>query len=281
MGSTRCGFIAFDLETTGLIEEGLPLPEVLCAATMIMRRVDDGHGRFLTEPTRTWPSRELEPAARPPRPMDTAELLQLVDYLWEYCGRCDMSQGPADLRVLAWNGIGYDFKLLHMHFEASPHPRAAYGASVVKQLALASCDPMLAFVFGRGFPVGLQATASVLPSGPMYKNGSGADCQQQWLEGTDEDRLAVLHYCANDVEMTAGVFASLEATGSIRWCAKSGKLNEWRPAGGRTELCAPVDEIMARKFADNSFMRRDRVTGKLDPSKAVPTKAQFVGWLSL
>ena len=169
------GFVTFDLETTGLIEEGAPLPQVLCAATMVMHRIEGVAGKFSTEPTVTWPSQEGLPESRPPIPMDTDQLLVLVDYLCECCG-------TGEVRLLAWNGVGYDLRLLHALFTSSGHPRAQEAALRVKQLALCSCDPMLAFAFGRGFPVGLQATASVLPSGAMYKTGEGVECEHQWME---------------------------------------------------------------------------------------------------
>ena len=89
----------------------------------------------------------------------------------------------------------------------------------------------------------------------------------------------MLQYCANDVEMTAVVYAAAEALGSIRWLARSGKVNAWKPPNGAEAFNAPVEKVMTRPFADNSFMRRDRSTGKLDMTKTVPTRSQFVGWL--
>lgn len=268
------GFVCLDLETTGLMEPGAPLPQVLCAATLVMNRIDGVLGKFSPETTITWPRQEGPPEVRPPRAMSTEELLVLVDYLWQHCA-------AGELRVLAWNGVGYDLKLLYMHFvaTAADNPCAAAAADKIKQLTMGSCDPMLAFAFGKGFPVGLQAAAEVLPSGAIFKTGQGAECNEQWMEGTDRDRLAVLQYCANDVEMTAMVFCAAEAAGSLRWCSKGGKLNEWRPPRGAQDINAPVHRIMNGTFADNSFMRRDRATGQINHEKSVPTAEQFVGWL--
>ena len=271
--SKTLGFICIDLETTGLISPGAPLPRVLCAATMRLTRVDDAPGRFSTESARTWPAAlDQPPESRPPQPMTLEQLLELSDYLWECCA-------DTGFRLLAWNGVGYDYRLLWLIFgEGGSNERFRTACARIKQLALESVDPMLTFTFARGFPISLQAAAVVMPIA-MYKTGEGADCERLWLEGSDEDRLHVLKYCVNDVEMTATVYASAEAAGRVTWRTKRGKTSAWVPQYGTSAICLPVQQVMQTPFADNTFMRRDPNTGQIDNEKEIPSRAQFVSWL--
>jgi hypothetical protein len=266
-------FLSFDVETTGLIGDGPDLPELLCAAALILE--SDGSVCTSYDPV-TWPKCPLDDASTPDdlpaRVMNKTELLDLVDYMWTLCAH------PKDMRVLAWNGVGYDLRLLYMHCIRVGTASGMIAADRVREMALASCDPMLNFAYRKGFPVKLSAAAKLL-SLPMSKNGEGAECADIWLKGDRMGRIDVLRYCANDVAMTAAVFAEMQRTGSLKWQTRSGKSAEWRPPKGSGELFAPCSETMKWAFANNDFMRTD-IHGIIDHTLSVPCPDGFVGWLN-
>jgi hypothetical protein len=95
------------------------------------------------------------------------------------------------MRVFAWNGVGYDLRLLYMHCIRMQTAAGMVGADHIQEMALASCDPMLNFAYRKGFPIKLSAAAKVM-SLPMDKTGDGAECAKLWLDGDSSDRIGVL-----------------------------------------------------------------------------------------
>jgi hypothetical protein len=269
-------FLSFDIETTGLIEDGhesAKLPELLCAAALVVE--SDGTVCASYEPI-TWPEVQTTQSHAcniPARVMNKGEVLSLVDSIWSICAH------PADMRILAWNGVGYDLRLLYMHCTRMGTAAGMVAADHVREMALASCDPMLNFAYRKGFPVKLSAAAKLISAAPMSKTGEGAECADKWLNGDYSSRIDVLRYCANDVAMTAAVFAEMQRTGALKWETRAGRQAEWRPYSS-DELIAPCLETMKWEFANNDFMRRD-ANGKIDNTRSVPCPDGFVGWLDV
>jgi hypothetical protein len=75
-------FLSFEVETMGLIGEGLVLPELLCAAALIVE--SDGTACTLYEP-KTWPDISCPPNDLPARVMNQAEVLALVEDIRSLC----------------------------------------------------------------------------------------------------------------------------------------------------------------------------------------------------
>jgi hypothetical protein len=265
-------FLSFDVETTGLMCDEEELPELLCAAALVVEV--DGSICASYAPM-TWPAMPTGDSDIPARVMNGSEVLGLVAHMWSLCGDPAVPE-PERMRVLAWNGIGYDLCLLYKHCQRFSTAAGIVAADRVSQMALASCDPMLNFTYRKGFPVKLSAAAKAL-SLPMSKTGEGAECAMNWMTGDRTDRVHVLEYCANDVVMTAAIFQEMQRTGSIKWVTRSGKRAEWRPPANSGELAAPCSEVMTWTFANNDFMRSKN--GTLDWEMSVPCPESFVGWL--
>lgn len=276
------GYVAFDVETTGLLSDAAPPPSVLCAVTQVLRRCGAG---YACDPARVWTrdarGAELGPDLAPgPDTLGTEGLVALVDALWELCG--SQVPRPRRLRVLAWNGVGYDLRVLHAHCVAARTPDADRAADYVRTMAWDSCDQMLCFAFRRGFPVKLSAVSAALPN-PRRKTGDGADCARLWGEEDEVARAGVVRYCANDVEMTAAVLVATERAGAVPWVTSRGGVRRWVPLNGPHELTAPPSELCRWTFADNEWMRRrDPATSALLPGERdrdLPSAAGYLGWL--
>ena len=268
--ATTDKFVVIDIETTGLFaeDETAPPPDILCVATAMTTNGTDvdviESVQIDSKTARTWPE---DSSDIPAQAMTPAQILELVDYLW-----CAHLQG---MRLLAWNGVGYDFRVLWMHCHRMCTPQSIVAAERVRTMTLKCCDPMLNFTFRKGFPIKLAAAAAMLLP-PMSKTGDGADCAQNWLQGTNQDRADVLAYCTNDVLMTCAVFSHAVTTGGLTWRTQGGTSRCWKPASGPQELTATCEEVSRWNFADNDWMRKKNETGR-----TLPTADQFVGWLLL
>lgn len=184
---TDRGYVSFDIETDSLLpapfddDQGVP-PVVFCAATMEMTRTAVG-GAYQLCPARSWPLPEQVRAEG----MTAADLESMVDYLWHAWTR-------RGLRLLAWNGLGFDLRVVAAHLRHVPR-----ATERLLDLAWSCCDPMFAFFKERGFPVGLNAVARA-GAATIVKSGHGADVCDAWAQG-EEARVGVLAYCCRDVEV--------------------------------------------------------------------------------
>jgi hypothetical protein len=251
--ATSVGYVSFDIETDGLLPSEFndrvdTPPAVFCAATMELRRAGQP-GAFLTEPARSWPTAADVSEA----PMTQQQIVELVEYMWE-------AWKVRGLRVLAWNGAGFDLRILAAHVRDLPQ-----WYERVVELAWSSCDPMFSFFMAKGFPVGLNAVARA-GRGSVCKNGHGADVSALWAEGHAQ-RVGVLAYCCRDVEVTAVVLSEIDATGHIRWITKSGKTSVYKASNGAYGALASVRSANAMRKPDTSWM------------SAPIDKSNFVGWL--
>jgi hypothetical protein len=253
--STDQGYVVFDIETNSLIPAGFidavdSPPCIFCVATMEMQRAG-ADGAYYLQAARSWPSADSVTEL----PLSAIQICQLVDYMWN-------SWNDRGLRICAWNGAGFDMRIIAAHVKHCPvtHDRAL-------KLTWELCDPMFAFFMTKGFPVGLNAVAKAGRAG-FCKTGSGSDVNELWSMGHKE-RLGVLAYCIRDVEVTAVVVSEIEATSQVKWIAKSGKTAVHRYQGGVYAALASVSVCNNLKLPDTSWMN--------EPI----SKTQFTGWLNL
>lgn len=247
-------FISYDIETDGLFdEEGHP-PSVLCAAAVIVASNPDV-GTLEAEPveTRTWPR-----TPRQARCMSAEEVVEMSRDIIELCAL-------HKARVLAWNGVNFDLRLLLVHCIETGHLAVARELRKVIEQA---CDPMLNFAWAKGFPVSLSSVGAALPT-PVSKTGVGAECSAKWLNGTDEDRSEVLHYCVNDTLMAIGVVDHIMRTNCMQWITKRGSTCKWQAPGGARRMLAPMSDTTKHPFANNEWMEGER-----------PTASNFIGYLA-
>lgn len=257
-------YIVMDIETTGLIENDEP-PDILCVVckTVFETRTDTGELKYTLGERRTWPTYARLQASEV---MSSNDIVQVIMYL----------RNRPEARVVAWNGVGYDLRVLWMHCDRMKLAIGETAARYIQAITLRSYDPMLVFTFRRGYPIKLSSVAATLPE-PMSKTGDGADCKQLWLEGDEADRKNVLMYCENDVDMTCAVFMHIRRTGHIAWITRRGTIAVWQPQDPR-DIFAPCNAVIKWSFACNDFMRK-REDGTIDHEKQIPTAEQFIGWL--
>lgn len=179
-------YCAFDIETTGLIEEGKPAPDVTCAAT---RLVCDG-----VETVKSWHSAYADT-------MTVETMNELIEYLWE--------QDLRGVTVVTFNGAGFDFRVL---FEHTRNERT-------RQLAAHHCDLMYQFAVEHGYYASLQSFCEGAKI--EGKTGKGVDAIDMWAHG---DKDEVLRYCENDVRALGDVYAHTKARGGCKRKTKRGTL---------------------------------------------------------
>lgn len=256
--SRPCGLCVFDIETNGLYRDGDAVPDLLCAAALELRPAGQT-GKYFASVCQTWPVDVTRQGIRaiPARPMNNAEIIELVEHLWTVCG----ADTRVRLRLAGWNAVGFDLKVLAAHCrriaaeQGDFAAKAAVAVEHMQVLAWDCCDPMLNFFMHKGFPVRLSAVAETLETA-LNKNGEGAKASKLWLEGCNIDRLGVLQYCANDVVMTAAVLSQLEKAGALSWISRKGAPNTWVPPNGARTLHAPAHEASTWAFPDNSWMKK-------------------------
>ena len=246
--------MSYDIETDGLFDsEGRP-PPVLCAAAVIVAHAPDALA-LEAEPvaTHTWPS-----STTCARCMTEDEVVQMSRDIVELCV-------VHDARVLAWNGVNFDLRLLLVHCISTGHIDVA---RQLRQVISRACDPMLNFTWAKGFPVSLSSVCAALPT-PVSKTGVGVECSDKWLNGTDEDRSGVLQYCVNDTLMAIGVVDHIIRHNSMDWITKRGNCSRWHTPGGARQMLAPVSDTIKRAFPNNEWMEGER-----------PKASNFIGYLT-
>ena len=211
------GYVVFDLETDGLFadralvchqdQQHATVPNITCACST---RLVQGVGGYQFDQTREWHGDLSLPC-----PMPLTMVHALIDYL--------SAELAAGYPPLAWNGAGFDFRVLYELAETQEHKTKAL------HLGTHGVDPMFNFFMHKGFPVAMHRVASGFAL-PINKSGEGGDAVTDWLEGDATARKAVVAYCARDVAVLAMVVVAIEASNEIRWVTKaSGRVAEWAP----------------------------------------------------
>jgi hypothetical protein len=248
------GFVAFDIETDGLFE-GDVRPNITCVVTMQMRELSPGS--FVMGRARCW-HEELESGEF----MSKKTLVDLVRYLSD----C-MQDG---LLPISWNGVGFDFRVLHAH--AQEHSLLTEAAQI-RTLALNGVDPMFNFFMHKGFPIGLKRVASGFKLA-LNKTGSGEDAIDAWEQGGPQGRLGVVNYCENDVTVLCMVVSAISSRHRITWITRSqNRPAEWQPVV-RSKCLMKTRHAMCLTPPDNKWMHRNK-----GPNLPRLRKNDFTGWL--
>ena len=211
-------YCAFDIETTGLIEDGV-YPDVTCAAT----RLVDGD-----ETVTSWHS-DYAPT------MTAATMNELLEYLWE--------QHLRGVTIVTFNGAGFDFRVLfeHTHNE------------LARRLAALHCDVMYQFAVEHGYYASLQSFCEGAKI--EGKTGKGVDAIDMWAHG---DRDEVLRYCENDVRALGDVYAHIKARGGSKRKTKRGTQTfaAFETVGGALMTVAAAAARVAKdEVPDTSWMK--------------------------
>ena len=213
-------YCAFDIETTGLFEEGKPAPDVTCAATRLVR---DG-----VETVKSWHSDYADT-------MTVETMKELLEYLWE--------QHLCGVTVTSFNGAGFDFRVL---FEHTRSERA-------RRLAAVHCDVMYQFAVEHGYYASLQSFCE--GEGIKGKTGSGVDAIDMWAHG---DKDEVLRYCENDVRALGDVYAHTAARGGCKRKTKRGNTTFAAFAlveGALMNVGAAAAKVVKDEVPDTSWMK--------------------------
>lgn len=247
-------FVAFDIEIAAQLPDGAddwksfrPLG-ISCAATLT------SEGKL-----RLWHGPELADGRLAER-MTPAECQGLVEHL--------VGAAQLGIPIVTWNGLGFDFDVLQE--ECCP----GYMRDFCHLMAYHDhVDVAFQMLCEKGFMIGLQTAALSMGLAGKIEGMSGALAPQMWAQ----DRKAqdqVLEYVAQDVRTTAELYRAICRARELRWTAKSGRLNFWRPtfrvAGDiNNPRLLTVDECLQLPEPDTSWM-----------SNPWP-RSKFAGWLKL
>jgi len=231
-------FLAFDLEIARIIPEGetdwrkfWPLG-ISCAATL----TDDGDLRL-------WYGGQG--AIAPTPRMNGLECAVLARYLW--------SMAEQGYRIVTWNGLGFDFKVLATESRLR---------DLCKELARQHCDLMFHFFCANGYAIGLDRAARGMGLPGKPEGMDGAMAPRLWAEGQHQ---TVLSYVEQDVRLTLGIADKALEIGELHWISRQGRLCSWLlpPAGWLT-----AEEALRLPEPDVSWID--------DPWP----RSRFTGWLS-
>lgn len=144
--------------------------------------------------------------------MEHAQAEELLEYL--------ASVQDEGVRVAAWNGVSFDLQWIG---------HAAKNMELAGRVALRSYDPMLQFLWARGFPVKLAKVGQAMGI-KQEKLMDGADAPIRWKDG---DHQSVIDYVIGDVQITNQIIDAIETKGCIRWVTTRG-----------TESSEPIDQLL-------------------------------------
>lgn len=177
-------FVAFDIETTGLIVPGAPWPEVTCAATRLCSEND--------VEVRRWHSDYAQV-------MLPTTINEMLDYLMD-CHR-------KSITIISFNGASFDFQVLY----------GITGNVIAQRLASAHTDIMYQFLVTHGYTTSLQSFCDGI--GMPGKTEKAVESIMMWATG---DKERVLQYCENDVKVLGDVYTHILANGGARRRTKRG-----------------------------------------------------------
>lgn len=190
-----------------------------------------------------------------PKQMSADDCIDLARYLIEMV--------QAGYHIVAWNGLGFDFRVLAAHM-----PTQADYANVV-DLALSHIDPAFQMLCQKGFMVGLDAAARGMDVGTKMAEMDGMKAVEMWPTVRANQEI-VLEYVAQDARVTADTYRAIVKARRLSWISKrSGRANSWRPSiSGGSRLLA-VRECLALPEPDTSWMS--------DPWP----RSKFAGWTGI
>jgi hypothetical protein len=135
--------------------------------------------------------------------MGPQEAAKLVEYL--------ATQVEHGYTIVTWNGVGFDFDILAEESGMLEECRI---------LTVGHVDMMFHVLCKLGYGVGLDAAARGMGIKGKPEGMNGAVAPVLWAEGQREE---VLQYVSQDVRTTLDLVTACEASGTMRWIARSGK----------------------------------------------------------
>jgi len=165
----RTSFLAFDCETTGFAEtDDITCIVTKCVVSDTVTHTQEWHGEF-------------------GKYIDVDTLQKCVDYMWQY-------YDEKKYAIISFNGVKFDFFVMARMLKNYP----VY-VERIEILALGSEDILLDFAteFGHFSSMASFAKGCKIKG----KSNTGAWAAETWKEGTEPGCLAVIDYCAADVQV--------------------------------------------------------------------------------
>jgi hypothetical protein len=230
-------YLAFDLEITKVMPEGVtdfrrfrPLG-ISCAATL----ASDGELKL-------WYGKNEHGSITSQTPVE--QLGSLVAYL--------MGCHRDGYKVVTWNGLGFDFDILHEETGGNPD---------CKFLAFNHHDMMFHLFCEKGYPLSLDKAARGMGLEGKTPGIEGSQVPVLWQQGQFNK---VLEYLSQDVRTTMDLAAVCEKNHHLEWFSNTGKLQRLSLPKGwlnvKTALNLPEPDTT---WMSNPWPRR-KFTGWLD-----------------
>jgi hypothetical protein len=239
-------YMALDIETASTAKDDWrscrPLG-ISCAATLLGDKQDLQLWHGGTDRTC--------PADR----MSREEAAALVEYLADQVGR--------GYTLATWNGLGFDFDIV---------AEESGMWAECRRLAAEHVDMMFHIFCQLGHGVGLDAAARGMGIKGKPEGMSGAVAPVLWAQGKREEVLA---YVAQDVRTTMELATACEASGTLRWIARSGNVRTmalpegWLPVDRAEKLPKPDTSWMSDPWPRAKLAGWMRETGS-EPCSGIP-----------
>jgi hypothetical protein len=149
---------------------------------------------------------------------------------------------------VTWNGVGFDLDILA---EESGMPEEC------RRLAAGHVDMMFHVLCRLGYGVRLDGAAKGMGLAGKPEGMNGAVAPALWAEGRREEVLA---YVAQDVRTTLELATACEASGVMRWIARSGRVRTmrlpeegWLSVEAARELSLPDTSWMDEPWSRGRF----------------------------
>ncbi len=189
-------YLAFDLEISRIMPDGSedfrqfrPLG-ISCAATLT------SFGEL-----RLWYGKDAQGKICNQTPVEI--LNELVNYL--------MDQNRTGYKIVTWNGLGFDFDILHEETGGNPE---------CKILARSHFDMMFHLFCEKGYPLSLDKAARGMGLKGKTEGVDGAQVPKMWQTGQYEK---VLEYLTQDVKTTLDLATACESRHRLEWFSNTGK----------------------------------------------------------
>lgn len=150
---------------------------------------------------------------------------------------------------VTFNGLGFDFRLLHYLVSPEVQP-------LVVEVALSHLDICYQVLRERGFMLGMQAITKGLGLEGKLEGMDGLKAIDMWAKGTDEDRRRVLEYVAQDARMTWEAHEKLVKQRKVFWTTKQGtqSMRLWVPFVAVRRSLLVVWETLVRPDPNTNWM---------------------------
>lgn len=228
-------FLAFDIEVCKWWEDGADWRDVKPLGISCIGLMGTGW----EEPDVYYAGMLSDSRDPEPRPMNSKELKMFTDNLRATIGEHGQT-------LVSLNGTSFDFAVL-----ADETKEEKYFA----RLAMNSIDHMFYVFCKKGWFVGLNQLSTGLGLPGKLQGISGKDAPKLWMEGTDEERLKILQYVAQDAKATLGLVTVASFCEKLEWVSTKGKIHQIR-----FQYLPTVQECLSIPLPDTSWMTRKPAT---------------------